>query len=165
VQLVRPSTISMPALQCALPAPLLHLPFLVSHSRHLNATTSSLAGSTPETTPRQLVQSSAKERGSRFGKHGGGGGGQQGESGAGEAAVAGAGAQKPRDGRATAKVDHAAAGEGGGGRLLPGQERAPRAPALHGGRAFLPRRPPPPRYFSLSLRQQLHDHAAFCLPL
>jgi hypothetical protein len=79
--------------------------------------------------------------------------------------VAGAGAQKPRDGRAAAKVDHAASGEGGGGRLLPGKERAPRAPALDGGRAFLPRRPPPPRYFSLSLRQQLHDHAAFCLPL
>ncbi|KAL5673404.1 hypothetical protein ACJX0J_017710, partial [Zea mays] len=104
-----------------------------SHSRHLKRhydSTTSLASAPARARPVWY-------------KHGGCGGGQQGESGAGQAAVAGAGAPEPRDGRA-AKAAQAAPGEGGG-RVLPGEERPPRAPALHGGRALLPRRPLPPR--------------------
>jgi hypothetical protein len=60
--------------------------------------------------------------------------------------VAGAGAEEPRHGGAAAEAATTAEAGEGGGRVLPGEEWPPRAPALHGGRALLPRRPLPPRY-------------------
>ncbi|CAO2195199.1 unnamed protein product, partial [Urochloa humidicola] len=96
-------------------------------------------------------------------EHGGGGFGKQGESGAGEDAVAaGAGAEEPRHGGGAAEAAAAEAGEGGR-RVLPLQERAPRAPALHGGRAPLPRRPLPPRCDRPARRAERQGHGAHVL--